>query len=170
MISTIFKIGALNLRRDKAAFVMTFVMPVVFFSIFALIFGAGNRVTKENRIKVVVTDLDHTEISARFVATLKKQKALEVSAAPDDATARKQVHDGLFPVAVMILNGFSEAFGNFASDQETVELVYDAANPIAQNAVSGLLQAAAMMSAPDTMIARGFSNLESLGAGLTAQQ
>jgi linearmycin/streptolysin S transport system permease protein len=170
MIWTIFKIGTLNLRRDKAAFVMTFVMPVVFFSIFALIFGAGNRGTKENKIKVVVTDLDHSEISARFIATLKKQKALDVSAAPDDATARKQVHDGSFPVAVIVLKNFSATFGNFVSDQETVEMVYDAANPIAQNAVSGLLQAAAMMSAPDTMIVKGFSNLEGLGAGLTPQQ
>src|SRR5262245_7942076 len=170
MISTIFKIGALNLRRDKAAFVMTFVMPVVFFSIFAVIFGAGNRGPKENTIKVVVADLDHTDISGRFIATLKKQKALDLSTAPDDTTARKQVHDGSYPVAVIVLKGFSETFGDFANDRETVELVYDAANPIAQNAVSGLLQAAAMMSAPDTMIARGFSNLASLGAGLTPQQ
>ena len=71
---------------------------------------------------------------------------------------------------MIVLKGFSESFGDFAGDRETVELVYDAANPIAQNAVSGLLQAAAMMSAPDTMIARGFSNLERLGAGLTPQQ
>ena len=170
MISTIFRIGALNLRRDKAAFIMTFVMPVVFFSIFALIFGAGNSGTKANTIKVIVADLDHTEISSRFIATLKKQKALDLGAAPDDVTARKQVHDGSYPVAVIVLKGFSESFGDFASDRETVELVYDAANPIAQNAVSGLLQAAAMMSAPDTMIARGFSNLERLGAGLTPQQ
>src|SRR5262249_46423020 len=42
--------------------------------------------------------------------------------------------------------------------------------PVAQNAVAGLLQAAAMMSAPDTLITKGFSNLERLGAGLTPQQ
>jgi len=153
MLSTIFKIGALNLRRDRAAFVMTFVMPVVFFSIFAVIFGAGNRGTRENKIKVVVADLDHTDNSSRFIATLKKQKALDLSDAPDDASARKQVHDGSYPAAVIVLKGFSEAFGDFANAREPVELVYDAANPIAQNAVYGLLQAAAMMSSQDRMAA-----------------
>src|SRR5207244_2583548 len=56
------------------------------------------------------------------------------------------------------------------SSKETVELVDDAATPNAHNAVAGLLQAAAMRSAPDLLIERGFQDFETLGAGLTPQQ
>jgi linearmycin/streptolysin S transport system permease protein len=170
MISTIMKISLLNLRRDKVAFSMTFVLPVVFFSIFAMIFGASNRSVRENQIHVVVVDNDQTEISHRFVETIRKQKVLNVANASDESLARQQVHDGKFPVAVVVLKGFSETFGDFRSPSESIELVYDAANPLAENAVGGLLQAAAMMSAPDILIEKGFSSMEPLGAGLTAQQ
>jgi ABC-type multidrug transport system permease subunit len=41
-------------------------------------------------------------------------------------------------------------FWDFASNKETVELIYDNSNPIAQNAIAGLLQGAViMMLAPD---------------------
>ena len=56
MISTIMKISLLNLRRDKVAFIMTFLLPVIFFSIFAMIFGATDQGAKETKIKIVVAD------------------------------------------------------------------------------------------------------------------
>jgi ABC-2 type transport system permease protein len=170
MIGTIMKISLINLRRDKVAFMMTFILPVIFFSIFAVIFGATDRGARDNKINVVVTDQEQTDISRQFITALGKQSALTIAMAPDDVSARKQVHDGKFPVAVVILKGFSEEFGNFQSTKESVEVVYDAANPIAQNAVGGLLQAAAMMSAPDILIERGFASMESFGGGMTPQQ
>jgi ABC-2 type transport system permease protein len=170
MISTIMKISLISLRRDRVAFGMTFVLPVIFFSIFAMIFGATDTSTKDNKMKVVVADRDQTDISRRFIAAIQKQGALDVSTAPDEESAKKQVHDGKFAVAVIVLKGFAASFGNFAADQDAVDLVYDAANPIAQNAVGGLLQAAAMSTAPDLLITRGFSSLESLGAGMTPRQ
>ena len=39
MIRTILRVHAINLRRDRAAQILTFVVPIVFFTIFALIFG-----------------------------------------------------------------------------------------------------------------------------------
>ena len=137
MISTIMKISLLNMKRDKVALRLTFVLPIVFFSIFAMIFGASDRTTRDTRFKVVVADLDHTDLSGRFIASLQKQKALEISAGSDRESVHKQVHDGKFPVAVVIQSGFSATRG--------VEVIYDASNRIAQNAVSGLLQASAMM-------------------------
>ncbi len=170
MISTIMKINWLNLKRDKVALRMMFVLPVIFFSIFAFIFGATGRDTGRNTINVVAADLDQTEISRKFIESLQKAKALSVTAAPDKETARKEVHDGKYAVAVIIEKGFETVFGNFRSQQESVEVIYDASNPIAQNAVSGLLQAAAMMAAPDVLMEKEFSNLEALGAGMTPAQ
>src|SRR5215470_17039394 len=170
MIKNIMKISLINLRRDKVAFSMTFILPVIFFSIFAMIFGATGRTTRDSKIKVVITDVDQTEMSHRFSETVRKQQGLDAADAPDPATAHKQVHDGRYAAAVIIRKGFGDNFGNFQSTTEPVELVYDEANPIAQFAVAGLLQASAMMTAPDLLMERGFSQLEVFGGGLTPQQ
>ena len=170
MVSTILKISWINMRRDRVAFMMMFILPVIFFSIFAMIFGATDSGARDSKIKIVVADREGSEISKRFVATLKKQSSLEVVEAPGEAEARKLVHDGEFPCAVILLEGFTNEFGDFRSTKESVELVYDAANPIARNAVGGLLQATAMMAAPDRMIEKGFAQMAVLGAGMTPQQ
>ena len=39
MIATLLKIGWLNLTRDRVAQALTFLLPIVFFSIFATVFG-----------------------------------------------------------------------------------------------------------------------------------
>src|SRR5262249_22106868 len=151
---------------DKVAFMLTFILPVIFFSIFAVIFGAMDRETRDTRIKIVVADRDQSDVSRRFIRTLHKQDALDVTETADEGSARKQIHDGQFAVGAIILKGFAERFGDFSSDVESIELVYDASNPIAHNAVAGLLQAAAFTSAPDILIEKGFASMETLGVGL----
>ncbi len=170
MLSTILKISLINLRRDRVAFMMTFILPVVFFSVFALIFGATDQGARNNKIRVAVTDRDNSEVSNRFVQTLRNQKMLDVTSVPDEGVARNQVHEGKFPVAIVVLKGFADQFGDFVSNRESVELFYDASNPMAQNAVAGLIQAAAMISAPDILMEKGFASLEQFGGGMTSQQ
>ena len=43
MIWSVVRTGWMNLRRDRAAWMLSFVVPIVFFSIFASIFGAQRR-------------------------------------------------------------------------------------------------------------------------------
>ncbi len=182
-LGTVVKIQWLNLKRDKVALALTFVLPVVFFSIFAGIFGrAGGGSGGPDAVDVVVVDLDQTETSHRFVAALGEQEALAVVTAPE-ATAempepepysledgRRRVREGKVPVAVVLPAGFGETFGSFDGG-ESVELIYDAANPIARHSVAGLLQAAAMTAAPDLMMKQGLGILEAQGGGpLTEDQ
>ena len=164
MISTIVKINFLNLRRDRAAFGLTFVLPIIFFSIFAMIFGQMDRSTRDNTIKITVADRDQSERSGRLIDALKNEKPLEVSVAADELSARKDVHDGKFAAAIVILEGCGSAMGNPLSDRDCAELVYDAANPLAQNALSGFIQRAAVMSvAPEAQaqFARGLVKVRS---------
>jgi ABC-2 type transport system permease protein len=164
MISTIVKINFLNLRRDKAAFVLTFVLPIAFFSIFAMIFGRMDREARNNTIKVAVADRDQSEMSHRFIASLQKEKPLEITLAADEASARKDVHDGKLSAAIVILEGCGAVMGNPFANRDCTELVYDAANPLAQNAVSGFIQGAAMMSAApavQTQFMRGLVRIRS---------
>ena len=39
MIGTVFKISLLSVLRDRVALVLTFVLPLVFFSVFAAVFA-----------------------------------------------------------------------------------------------------------------------------------
>jgi ABC-2 type transport system permease protein len=164
MISTILKINFLNLRRDRAAFALTFILPVVFFSIFAMIFGRMDRDARDNRIKVAVVDLDQSDKSRAFIGAMQTEKQLDITPADDESRIRRDVHDGRFAAAVEVLQGCGSILGHPGAERDCVELVYDAANPLAQNAVAGLIQGAAVMSAaPEVRAAfsKGFVRVRS---------
>lgn len=189
MIGTMLRINWLNLRRDRIALGLTFVMPIVFFSIFAVIFGnmgrgAGSGVGPSRQIRVIAVDEDNTGISRRFIAALAEQEALDVrthqrptheSERPpaytrDEARTTVRTQDR-YPVAVIVPPGFGEHFGRFwGGAGRPVELLYNPANPIAYQTVGGLLQAAAMRAAPDLLMERGLGMLESAGGTLTDTQ
>src|SRR3954469_7914661 len=78
MIATLMKIARTNLRRDRAAQVMVFVLPIVFFSIFAMIFG---RMTSNStpRVEVAVVDEDRSSMSAMLIEAMRADEALVVS-------------------------------------------------------------------------------------------
>src|SRR5687767_15930930 len=76
MIATIMKLGWLNLSRDRVAQALTFLLPILFFSIFASVFGGQNSQT--SRIRVAVVDEDRSELSGRIVAGLSKEEGLRV--------------------------------------------------------------------------------------------
>ena len=54
MILAVAKNRLMNLRRDRAAFVLAFVLPVAFFSIFAGIFGGSGKASTRKVAVVVV--------------------------------------------------------------------------------------------------------------------
>src|SRR5258706_11546210 len=111
MISAVVRAGWLNLRRDRAALMLSFIVPIVFFSIFAGIFGAQK--SKTPKTTVVIADLDHSDSSRRLVDALKRESALDIvvtpkrSAIPFDAqSAEAFVRAGDAPVALVIPKGF----------------------------------------------------------------
>ena len=185
MIRTLMLVDWINLKRDRVALALTFILPIVFFSIFAMIFGGMSGGTSgggPGSIRVIVVDQDDSEVSRRYVKAIGDQDALSVYTAPnpteDDPdpapytrdTAKHSVRTGQRPIAVIIPNGFGENFASFSGDQKNIELIYDAANPIALNTVGGLLQAAAMIAAPDILMESGLEQLELAGGFLTDEQ
>jgi ABC-2 type transport system permease protein len=158
----------------------------VFFSIFASIFGGMGAAVGggggSSAMGIIVVDEDQTEISRRFVEAVNSQEALDVAEAPRRTdenphpepftreSARQHVRQGGAPIAVIIPAGFSETFGNFVNSGADVDLVYDAANPIAQPTVAGLLQAAAFMAAPDILMENGLEQFDAAGGMLTDDQ
>jgi ABC-2 type transport system permease protein len=54
----------IGLRRDRGALALSFILPIAFFSIFAVIFG-GQRDTTP-KVSVLVVDEDHSAASQRL--------------------------------------------------------------------------------------------------------
>lgn len=186
MMVTLLRINWLNLRRDYIALALVFVLPIIFFSIFAAIFsgmgpGSGGS-GGGSATKIIVVDLDRTDVSGRLVDALDGQAALSVFTSPkptgDEPTpspyTREQalalVRQGRYPAAVVFPVGFTETFGTFSGSGKPVEVIHDPANPIVLHTVSGLLQAAAMTAAPDILMEKGMEQLEAAGGFLTPKQ
>ena len=77
---TLMRIAWTNLTRDRVAQAMTFLLPIIFFSIFATVFGdQGDAATAG--IRVAVVDEDQSELSRRLIDGLQEGERL---AGPDD--------------------------------------------------------------------------------------
>ena len=178
MILSIVRTGWMNLRRDRAATMLSFVVPIVFFSIFAGIFGAQRSSTP--RVTVALVDEDQSPHSRELVAALHRETALNVLEAPKDTTqkfdaasATAYVRSGKAPAALVIPKGFGAApirFGPSSDRGPAFRLLSDPSDPIAKQMVFGLLQKTFMTSMPDAMMAGGIDAIDRWGGGLTPQQ
>jgi ABC-2 type transport system permease protein len=180
MIGTVIRVGLVNLRRDVVAQLMAFVLPVVFFSVFAVIFA--DRGGHTSRVGIAVVDEDRSELSRRLVAGLQAEAALRVRTAHrpakgsdeqplDREDARQLVRRGDVPIAVVLPQGLGEA-GLWFGGQEgpKVLLLADVSDPIAPQMVQGLLQKVAMTAAPDLVMGGGISLFERYAGALTPEQ
>lgn len=68
----------LNFRRNKAAVVLTFVVPFVMIWLFGQIFGVNRKDTGPNGIPVAVVDLSGNPAAATLIAALRGEKAFRV--------------------------------------------------------------------------------------------
>jgi ABC-2 type transport system permease protein len=181
MILDIIRTGFMNLRRDRGALILSFIVPIVFFTIFAGIFGSRKGGT--DPIRVAVVDEDRTTVSRQFVEALQAESGLRIQTGPDAekgvppslydaASAEAAVRAGDFPVAVIVPKGFGENPIGFGSDSTGAKLriLNDSSDPIAAQVVYGLIQKSAMLSMPEAMAAEGTTMVDRMSGGLTAAQ
>lgn len=172
--------SATSLRRDRGALALSFVLPVVFFTIFAVIFG-GRRDTTP-KVSILVVDEDHSAISERLVKGLQAENSLRTSTRPaakkgveqpdyTRATAEAAVREGDAPVALIIPKGFGESPVSFGGGSgNAIEMLKDPSDMVASQVVVGLLQKVVMTSMPDLMAEQGTKEIEKYAGGLTAEQ
>ncbi len=179
-MGTLLWVGWTNLRRDRVAQMLTFLLPIVFFSIFATVFG-GQGDASTARIRIAVVDEDRSEVSARLVVGLRNEKGLRTQttadpsgtgAALDRTAAERLVRSGDVPVAVVIPSGLGEAFSKngFAGGGPSIQLLSDVSDRIAPQMVLGLLQKVAMTAAPDLLMQGGMHQFEKYAGAMTPQQ
>jgi len=183
MIAVIVRTGFKSLRRDRGAFLLAFILPVAFFSIFAMVFaGMGGSGTP--RVSVLVVDEDGSAVSGRLVRGLRREPSLAASTRPETkkgqpvppdytaATAEAAVKQGVAPAALIIPKGFGAnpiAFGS-GTLRQPIRILHDSSDPVAAQVVAGLLQKVVMTSLPDTMAGEGMKYFDQFSGGLTARQ
>jgi len=181
VILTVARNRLMNLRHDRAAFVLSFVVPIVFFSIFAAIFGGAGRSTTR-KITVAVVDEDQSDNSRRFVEALRAEGGLAVVTAPEiksgkaapftAATAEAAVRAGDFPAALVIPKGFGAIPIRFGPEGQhpRLTLLSDPSDPVAPHVLGGLVQKVAMTAMPESMARGGMDEIDRWSGGLTPQQ
>ena len=179
MISTLLRIGFINLRRDRVVQALTFLLPVMFFSIFATVFGSQRNVT--DRITVAVADEEQSAYSKKLVNALAAEGALRIQTTTErDGSGARLTRDsaealikgGTYSVAIVLPRGFSEGRNIFQPDpaQPKIQLLADVSDPIAPQMVLGLLQKVSFTAAPDMLATDGMGMLEKYGGPLTPEQ
>ena len=147
-----------QLRRDRGAQVLAFVVPIAFFSIFAVIFGPkGSNVTGTSRVVLAVADESNTAESRALITalqgdsslrvlTLTKSKAPATPAPFTRAVVEGMVKTGEVSVALVLPAGIEHAIMSFQADRVRALILYDPSDPVGSRVVAGLLQRAALRS------------------------
>jgi ABC-2 type transport system permease protein len=183
LIFNIVRTALIALRRDRASLALSFILPVVFFSIFAVIFGGQHDSTP--KINLIVVDEDQSQASRDLVHALQRENSLVVSTRPaakrknappspeyTATSAEAAVRAGDAPVALIIPHGFGQhpmSFGPGGAGT-AIELLNDESDQIAPQVVMGLLQKAAMTAMPAAIAEEGFKYTDKYIGGLTAEQ
>jgi len=182
LIFSIVRTALVSLRRDRAALALSFLLPIAFFSIFAVIFD-GRR-DSVPRVRVIVVDQDQSPASRDLVRGLQREGSLIIATRPEAttkgvepplytaATAEAAVKAGDAPVALIIPGGFGRnpiSFGP-GSTGPAIQMLNDASDMIAPQMVGGLLQKAAMTAMPAVMAEQGMKYADRSMGGFTPEQ
>ena len=163
MIAALLRISWISLARDRAAQAMRFALPILFFSIFAIIFGRqGQNVSA--RVTLAVVDESGTPVSQALTRALAADSALRVvtEAAPtgaareaarvplDRAGAEALVRAGDADAGLVLPAGIDTSLMRFDMRGRPVPLLTDPSNPVASAVVTGLLQRAVLRALSST--------------------
>ncbi|MCA9066089.1 MAG: ABC transporter permease [Planctomycetaceae bacterium] len=190
MILALIKSQLIGFLRDRIAVALSFALPCVMFTVFAIIFGSSAQ-SKPKPLQLLVVDSDQSPTSRKMAATLQTMERLQVTSAADvvDAgtggsdsgagmpaeTPREQairsVRSGKFAAAVLFPKGLEDSLADFGdTDRPAVELIYDPSNPIVEQMLTGVLQASSITSAPDVLLDRGLTQFRQFGGPFTPLQ
>lgn len=185
----LIKAQGISLFRDRMALLLSFALPCVMFTVFAIIFG-GQSGRSTSKMKVLVVDIDQTTASKAMIDSLKSidklevidaaqrsdepaLKAIDLNSAPDalKTSVATVVRKGKVAAAVIFPKGLQDSVAAFGQTERTpVHLIHDAANPLAEQMLTGLLQASAFTAAPDLLMEKGLEQFREFGGPFSPLQ
>ncbi len=124
---------------NRRSVIMSIAAPILIAAFFGSLFGGSGN--KPANIPVAITDLDHSELSAKVVAAMRADSALDVSVA-SEADGLAQVKAGKLRASVTLPAGFGAKAGNAlfgGADKPQIVLNYDPSQSMVLPLVRGLL-------------------------------
>ena len=150
MIGTVVRVGLLRMWHGRTEILLTFVVPIAFFTIFAFIFDEQIGLGKSPRVYLAIVDEDATELSRQFSSALAENESLNIYAPADhddglfvfssEESARDLVLAGTLPMAVVVPKGWSESLANPGSETVGLRLLADSSDPVATQVVAALVE------------------------------
>jgi ABC-2 type transport system permease protein len=150
MIWTVVRVGLLRMWHGRTEILLTFVVPIAFFTIFAFIFDEQIGLGKSPRVNLALVDEDGTELSREVVSGLAEWETLRIYAPADHAEglfvftskepARELVLAGKLPVAVVIPEGWTVSRTKPGDEAASLQLLADSSDPVATQVVTALLR------------------------------
>jgi ABC-2 type transport system permease protein len=148
MIWTVVRVGLLRMWHGRMEVLLTFVVPVAFFTIFAFIFDEQIGLGKSPKVGVALVDEDRSELSRALLTALAEQETLRVYT-PDGEEApffdtvepaRERVRAGGLPLAVVVPEGWAASFASPGADPVDIRILADASDPVATRVVTAHIQ------------------------------
>jgi len=150
MIWTVVRVGLLRMWHGRTEILLTFVVPIVFFTVFAFIFDEQIGLGKSPRVNLALVDEDGTELSRELVSALADQETLRIYSPAERGdepyvftsleAGRELVLAGTLPLAVVIPDGWSSSFTTTGTDAVNLQLLADSSDPVATQVVSALIR------------------------------
>lgn len=122
MVWTVFRVAVGRLRHNRVELLLTFVVPIAFFSIFALIFGKGLGNSSTPKIKAVAVDAVGSPQSQLAIERIKKISGLRLMESNtrkrplDEKTAKDLVRRGMVTIAVVVRQEGNSLSADLLSD------------------------------------------------------
>jgi len=165
MIWTVIQTSLRRLKNNRSELLLTFVVPILFFSIFALIFGArGNSTSGTPRIKVALANDSDSWIAKRASELLVEQPSLQIADQNRSVTRSKAedwVRRGMVSAAIVFgpadsaaTNALSESVKPTGDAQPSeklphIEVLSDSYDQVASQVMIALVQRAVMTAAAE---------------------
>jgi ABC-2 type transport system permease protein len=151
-----FRAMLLGFVRDRGALVMGFVVPAVFFLVFAAVFTGASGA--HLRLTVATADEVASEDSRRLLAAVSKQPAVAARPVATAAEAAELVRRGEADVGLVVRAG-AEPLGSLGGfGRRPLLLLVDPSKAVAAPMVAGLVQRAYTSALPDVAL-RGVAGL-----------
>ncbi len=144
MIITIFKVALLRLSHSALECVVIFVVPLIFFSVFALIFD-GQASGSSSPTEIIIGDLDRSRESRALAETISQQSEFQIVSLssqegvprPDKLLAiiENKIELGWATAAVVIPKNYAKIVKGPLETELTIELITDTSDPMAEQVV-----------------------------------
>ena len=132
MIWTVVHVGLLRMWHGRVELLLTFVVPMAFFTVFAFIFDEQIGLGKSPRVNAALVDQDRTDLSREFLSALAEQETLRVYSADGEGgppphlteidPASALVRQGALPLAVVVPEGWAASLATDGTEALSIQL------------------------------------------------